>query len=344
MAKLNVLMTGAGAPGAPGVIRCLSQSSDLQLFVGDANENATGRHLHPHFIKLPNAGDQHFEDKILAICQAKGIQVVFPLVTRELERLSKVKKAWGQLGITILVSDIEGLTIANDKGKLYQLLKENNIAYPEFVVASNFSALREAIFKMGYPNRKVVVKPSVSNGMRGFRIVSPPQDEFGLFFSEKAGSPYISLEKLTDILSAGKIPDMVACEFLPGKEYTVDCLVNNGEVVLIVPRLRSKMTVGISTEGEIVNNPIIIEYCRKILSVLKLHGNIGIQVKEAHDGSIKLLEINPRIQGTTVALTGAGINMALLAVKLAQGIAPAPEELHVNWGVRFSRYWQEIYY
>lgn len=344
MSKLNVLMTGAGAPGAPGIIRCLTADKNLNLWVGDANENAVGRHLHPQFVKLPKASEPDFEAKVLQICRENDIQIVFPLVTRELSRFAAVKNEWSAMGINVLVSESEPLEIANNKGLLYQLLKENGIAYPAFQTVENIHDLEKALYDLGFPGKNVVVKPAISNGMRGFRIVSPPENEFALFFSEKAGTPYISVEKLLQTLSAAPIPPMVVCEFLPGPEYTVDCLLDNGMPLLIVPRLRSKMTGGISTEGEVVNDERIIAYCRQILSVLKLNGNIGIQVKEADDGGIKLLEINPRIQGTTVALTGAGLNMAMMAVNLARGLQPADAEMNVRWGTKFTRYWQEVYY
>ena len=42
---VTVLMTGAGAPGAPGIIRCLRKNGERSIrIVGvDMNENAAGR-------------------------------------------------------------------------------------------------------------------------------------------------------------------------------------------------------------------------------------------------------------------------------------------------------------
>ncbi|MBL7722079.1 MAG: ATP-grasp domain-containing protein, partial [Chitinophagaceae bacterium] len=76
----------------------------------------------------------------------------------------------------------------------------------------------------------------------------------------------------------------------------------------------------------------------------QLHGNIGIQVKANDEGEFLVLEINPRVQGTISASLGAGVNLPLLAVKQELGLPILPEELIIKWGVRFSRYWEEVFY
>ena len=101
---------------------------------------------------------------------------------------------------------------------------------------------------------------------------------------------------------------------------------------------------GISVEGEFVKNESIIDYCKKIISELKLHGNIGLQVKQSAAGKFLLLEINPRVQGTISAALGAGVNLPLLAVKQELGLPVTKEELEVKWGTKFSRYWCEAFY
>ncbi|MBK8143020.1 MAG: ATP-grasp domain-containing protein [Chitinophagaceae bacterium] len=77
---------------------------------------------------------------------------------------------------------------------------------------------------------------------------------------------------------------------------------------------------------------------------LQLHSNIGIQVKQSANGEFFILEINPRVQGTIAAGLGAGINLPVLALKQALGLSIAADELTVKWGVKFTRYWEEVFY
>jgi carbamoyl-phosphate synthase large subunit len=113
---------------------------------------------------------------------------------------------------------------------------------------------------------------------------------------------------------------------------------------LIVPRARYKTINGISVQGAFINNQAIIDYCRQIIEVIGLHGNIGIQVKFSNNNQPLLLEINPRVQGTIVAALGAGVNLPVLAIKQELGLPIQPGEMQVKWGTKFSRYWKEVYY
>ena len=137
---------------------------------------------------------------------------------------------------------------------------------------------------------------------------------------------------------------MLVSEYLPGEEYSVDCLATHGETLLAVPRVRSRMINGISVEGEFIHDESIIHYCTNIIRELRLHGNIGIQVRRSQSGKCMILEINPRVQGTISAALGAGVNLPLLAIRNELGLPILPEELQVRWGVKFSRYWREVFH
>ena len=127
-------MTGAGAPGGPGIIKALQIDKRLNLIVADADELATGRFLNKSFYKIPKANSPEFIDEILNICSKEDIHVIFPLVTLELFKFSKYKDIFDKRGIKIIVSDNEGLEIANDKSALYRHLAAKNITTPLFRV------------------------------------------------------------------------------------------------------------------------------------------------------------------------------------------------------------------
>jgi len=341
---LKVLMTGGGAPGAAGILKCLQQHPNIKIVVADANDEAVGRYLNPTFEVIPKATDANFITAIETLCKKHQIQVIVPLVTRELFSFSKNKKAFADKGIKILVSDYEPLNIANDKGKLYQLLHENNILTPQFQIASTIGEWKAAVKLLGHPNKIICFKPCVSNGSRGFRIIDENKDEFDLLFNHKPTATYITYEKAHSILKQKPFPPLLVSEYLPDEEYTIDCLAQNGKCLLAIPRLRKKMVQGISVAGIVEQNHEIINYCKAIVECCNLHGNIGVQVKRAANGVFKILEINPRVQGTTVALLGAGINLPLLAVQMEMGENITPNEANIKWGTQFTRHWTEVYH
>lgn len=337
-------MTGGGAPGAPGIIKCLLQADWINLLVADADPEATGRFIHPAFVSIPRARDEQFTEEVLRICQQHDIQVILPLVTRELFPLSKAKEAFAAHGIRVLVSPAEAIERANNKAACYQYLQQAGVAVPRFRVAHTREDFIHAAYDLGHPQQDFCFKPSISNGSRGFRIVSDSIDESSQLFDQKPYNTYLAYPIALSILSAKPFPELLVTEYLPGEEYSVDCLAREGRARLVVPRLRSKMINGISVKGTFVKEEAIIEYCRRIIEVIGLHGNIGIQVKKRASGEPLLLEINPRVQGTTVAALGAGVNLPLLAVRQELGMQIEQNELDVAWGTRFSRYWTEVFY
>jgi carbamoyl-phosphate synthase large subunit len=344
MRRIKLLMTGAGAPGAAGIIKCLKKYEGMELAVCDANPNAVGKYLAENFFTIPKADDPEFTESVINICKKTGSEIVLPLVTRELFPLSAAKHTFGKSGIKVLVSDEHALGIANDKSKLYTFLDHAGIRVPQYRVVKNIKDFERAVRELGFPQKRVCFKPSISNGSRGFRILDDTVNEFDLLFNHKPNSTFMSYADSIRILSSTALPELLVSEYLPGEEYSVDCLVDHGKCRLAVPRIRLKMSNGISVEGAFEKNEEIIEYASSIVEKIGLHGNIGVQVKKADNGKYLILEINPRVQGTIVSALGAGVNLPLLAVKQELGLQIDPSELKVKWGTHFSRYWEEVYY
>lgn len=337
-------MTGGGAPGAPGIIHCISQNPAIGLIIADANKNAVGRYLGHTFRTIPKADDPLFIPTVLELCKTEDVQLILPLVTRELVPLSAAREEFKKNNIEVLVSDIAGLEIANNKSRLYEFLQWRGVAVPEFRIVETVKQFEESISLLGYPSKPVCFKPSVSNGSRGFRIIDESKNESDLLFNHKPSSVYITYKEAIRLLSSTTFPELLVSEYLPGDEYSVDCLANNGEARVILPRIRNKMINGISVEGEFIKNDMIIEYCRQIISHLKLHGNIGIQVKGSSKDEFLILEINPRVQGSISAALGAGVNLPLLAIDQQSGKTIDSENMHIRWGTKFTRYWTEVFY
>lgn len=339
---IKVLMTGAGAPGGPGIIKALKQGP-FHLFTGDCNPVASGRFLSENFVELPQAESDEFIPFMLQFCKANDIEVIFPLVTRELFKLAECKEEFLSQNIKIIVSDYNSLSVANDKGKLYKHLIQQQIAVPEFAVVSTLESLEKAVYDLGYPQKSVCIKPTVSNGSRGVRILQEDIDEFDLLFHHKPTNLYSTLDKMKDILSGKAFPELLVSEYLPGHEFTIDTIVKEGKAKLLLPRIRSKMNGGISVQGTFLKHDLIIDYCKQIIQSLNLSGPIGLQVKGNVSGDYRILEINPRIQGTSVAALGIGINLPVLAM-MQEYTDISFDRIPIQWGKSFVRYYEEVFY
>ena len=177
---INILMTGGGAPGAAGILHCLKQNPSFNITVADANPDAVGKYLNKDFETIPLAQDADFPDAVLSLCRRKNIQAVLPLVTKELIPLSQRIHEFEQAGTKLLVSPASSLEIANNKSRLYEFLQWRGIPVPDFRVVETIEQFKTAGEESGYPAKQICFKPSVSNGSRGFRIVTQQINELDL--------------------------------------------------------------------------------------------------------------------------------------------------------------------
>jgi carbamoyl-phosphate synthase large subunit len=344
---VRLLLTGAGSPAAPGVIKSLRSANDFnfQIIGIDCNPHATGFHMVDRYYVTPRAEDAAFIPSILEICKAEQIDLLFSLVTSELEKLSLHSNDFYKQGTALLLSEAETIRQTIHKGMLYERLRALDIAVPDFEAVQNVDMLKKAIDNLGYPKRPVCFKPAISDGSRGFHILDAQADRFRSIFEEKPNSAYISYsELLENLVGHASLPELIVMEFMPNEEYSVDILADHGKVLVAVPRLREGITSGITTRSIINNETDIIHYASEIVEKLGLHGIIGVQVRRDVKGNPKIVEINPRIQGTSVHCTAAGVNLPLLGVKQALGFPISDEELSVRWGTRMVRYWEEVFY
>jgi carbamoyl-phosphate synthase large subunit len=342
--KNRLLLTGCGAPGGPGIIKALLEDNSLELHIADANPFASGRALHHNFVQIPKAEEESFVNSVLDVCSKREIDVLLPLVTRELEILAANQQRFDDAGIKVVVSNIDTLSVANNKAALMRKLEGSNIRLAKCVEVFSAVDLESAVQELGYPNKKICIKPSKANGSRGMRILDAGAGSFEAFFEQKPGNTNCTPESIIELFADRTIPPMLVMEYLPGEEYTVDALLDEGEPLVLLPRKRIAMNNGISVAGIFEKHEEIIAYSTEIFRCLKLHGPNGLQVKQGEDGHFYILEINPRLQGTTTAAIGMGINLPLLSVKQAMGedvIAQIPEP---KWGLRFARFYENAYF
>lgn len=342
---IRVFITGAGAPGAPGIIKSLRKVTErkIEILGGDANlGNSVGAGLLDKSFQIPFAESPDFIEKVLQLCINEKIDVVIPLVTRELLVFALSKKLFEENNIYISVSDPKPLEIANNKYLLMNFCRENKIPVPDFYPVHSVSEFRNAAEKLGYPERKICFKPPVSNGLRGFRIIEDGQDRLYSLMNEKPNNIYISFNEFVSICEAGKsFPELIVMEYLPGDEYSVDVLADNGKFISAIPRSRDHIKMGISFVGTVIEDNEIIGYSKRVVEGLRLNGNIGLQFKRDSKGIPKIIESNPRVQGTIVLCTAAGANMVYEAVKI--GIGEKPGITEIKWGLKMIRYWDELF-
>jgi len=135
---------------------------------------------------------------------------------------------------------------------------------------------------------------------------------------------------------------MLVCEYLPGKEYTIDVLSDlDGKAICAIPRERIETKAGISFKGRVERNKEIGDTCMSLAEYLGLKGPSCIQMKEDKEGNLKFIEANPRMGGGTIMATLAGVNIPHLILKLYDGEVLMEQDLKFK-DITVLRYYEEI--
>ncbi|MCK9331029.1 MAG: ATP-grasp domain-containing protein, partial [Candidatus Cloacimonetes bacterium] len=341
---ITVLLTGTGAPGAPGIIKCLKNNGERNIrIVGvDMNPSCGGKSLVDKFYQVPKAEDNDFIDKIKDICSNEKVDIIIPIVTRELSKFSTHKTDFLKLGIKISVMEEKKLLIANDKRNLFDSLNKSNILLPEYYAVKTLDEVIKAFKKLDYPNKPVCIKTTKGNGSRGIRIVNPQVSKYELFINSKPNSLYISYDELISTLQEkDKLDEMVVMEYLPGDEYSVDLLVDNGKTTHVVGRYNSLVSSSIPLGCTLEYREDAIKQAIEICEYLNLDGNIGIDFKYNYNNEPKLMEINPRLTATIVVSAVAGVNFPYLGIKKL--LNEKYDNAIVQYGIRMIRRYEEVY-
>jgi hypothetical protein len=143
-------------------------------------------------------------------------------------------------------------------------------------------------------NFPVFIKPDRGQGSLGVKLIH-------------------SKEELLHSVSEIKCP--VISEYLPGREYTVDCFSDRDEGLLFCGgRERLRMRNGIAVSTQTIDESIFHSFAKKISNELHMQGAWFFQLKEDAENQLTLLEIGPRIAGSMAANRVQGINFPLLSI------------------------------
>ena len=163
-----------------------------------------------------------------------------------------------------------------------------------------------------------ITKPRLGSGGRGVALVHSPGE-----LTVPFDGTYILQEQL------------------PGEEISVDVLVRrDGTVVAAVPRLRLKVDSGIAVAGETVHDERAIELARAVVVATGLTGPLNVQFKRSIAGEWKLLEINPRLPGSSPLTMAAGVDFVGLA--LADLLGETIDDWYDFIDVAMVRHWEDI--
>ena len=283
-----ILVPGASAPAAINTIKSLKMVKyPVRIVSTDTNPISAGFYMSDAHELLPEIESKLYLPSLFEIITKHKISVLMPSSGYDIYHYSKNKKKLLKLGALPVVSDEKTMEICRDKMQTYHYLSKK-FDLPLTTLNSNKIA--------GFPS---IAKPRYGKGSKGIIKIENPLD-----------LKYVR----------AKQSEMIFQEYLPGTEYTIDVLSDlDGEPIVAVPRVRVQTKAGISTVGKIIKDDKISETCKSIAKYLKIKGPCCIQMKESKEGTLKLVEVNPRLGGGTIFTALAGANFPAMILDMAMG-------------------------
>ena len=208
----------------------------------------------------------------------------------------KLAEKLDRYNIKIIGTEYKSLDLAEDRGSFSTLLKENNIPYPNFGVATNAEEAVELSSKLNFP---ILIRPSYVLGGQGMKIVINKEE---------------LVDHVVDLLS--KIPNnnLLLDNYLDGAIEAEADAICDGEDVYIIGIMEHIEPCGIHSGDSNATLPVfnlgelevqqIKDHTKKIALALNTVGLINIQFA-IKDEMVYIIEANPRASRTVPFISKA---------------------------------------
>lgn len=287
----------------------------------------------------PADSEVGFAPAVLAVAHRTGCDLVLPWSDRDALALAGSAMAYRESGVSLLCPRADLVALACDKWAMLQRLDELGVPVAASMLVEDGQGLYEAAEAMGYPARRLVLKPRRTSGGRGVWALRRDADPFGGGFP-----PELSIDAMALAVHHwarwGRRPvDLVLQEQLDGVDVSVDVLADDGEIVVAVARSRVASLGGLCVEGTV--RPLTAaewSLVETIVGQLRWSSLANVQLVAGPDGPA-VYEINARAAGSIGISAYAGVDVLAAAISLARTGSAAGYGSEVVQPMRFRRHW-----
>lgn len=278
--KINVLIYPSGGENALEVKEALSYKVNINVF-GASSKDDHSRFVYKNFFMAPNVNDNNFIDLFNKLLKKYKIDIVVP--THDTVAL-KLSQWQDRINAIVITSNFETNKICRHKFLIYNTFRD-------FDFCPRFYAKIDEITE--FP---VFVKPDEGAGGKNTFIA-------------------FNIEDVAHFIKLKKQEKYIYVEYLPGKEYTVDCFTDmTRQLRYVGVRERKRIWSGISVNTVTVRDERFNKIAESINSILNFHGYWFFQIKEDKNGDLKLMEVSTRPAGTMGLYRQRGVNFILLSI------------------------------
>lgn len=278
--RTKVLVFPCGSEIGLELQRALVWCNYIELFGASSVKSNHGKCVYKNYIEgIPFVDDPEFLSKLNEIIEEYEINFVYPSHDSVVVTLAENQDL---LACDVIGSPVSTCQICRSKRLTYQTFQAN-LRVPKVYSIKNKN--------YEFP---IFLKPEIGQGSKGIYIAD-------------------SLAELEFYLS--KDPTLLALEYLPGKEFTIDCFTDrHGELRFAGARERIRIQNGISVDTCPAEGKEFHTFAESINDTLRFRGGWFFQLKKTANGDLVLMEIAPRIAGSMGLYRNLGVNIPLLSV------------------------------
>lgn len=296
---------------ALGLIRKADTEGRYVLLSSHASEQGSAALEADHFYAEPVTQDPM---AYLAWCLdfVQRHQVAIFVPGKEAQLIEEHRHLFESHGTRVLsAATSRTLGLLNDKATFYATVT-CPVAPPApwraFDDLNGFDQAWEALIENA--KQGLCMKPAQSVYGIGFARICENQSVYQLFASGQAHT--MTRNSVRQMLGEQpKVAPMLLMDYLPGCEYSVDCVADHGALRCAVAR---RKPVSGGRAQTIDTSAVIQEACAQIVRQFRLNGVVNIQFRKGAHG-LHVLEVNARMSGGLGMACLAGPNLPYLALR-----------------------------
>jgi len=278
--EARVLVFPYGSEAGLEVFRSLARDTHIRLYGASGVSSNHGRRIYANYTEgLPCVTDPGFVDAMNSLLRESRIDLLVPTMDSLHLEFAACRE---QLACKVVGSPPETCRTCCSRRATYETLSD----------ALRVPALYDDLDRI--PKWPVSLTPDCSYDSRGV-ITARSREEARFFLGTNDG--------------------LLATEYLPGRQYTVDCFTDRHGVLLFAgPRECLRIRNGNEVGTRPVKGTVFQELAAAINAGLTFRGAWFFQLKESDNGMLTLLEVAPRAAGAMALYRNLGVNLPLLSV------------------------------
>lgn len=289
---------------------------------------------------VPRITEESYIPTVIDICEKEKVDVILPFITAELPIMAENRELLESHGVKVSISSMESILASGNK---VELAKHYPDLMPKQMVCKKPLDFFQFADEIGYPKKPMCCKLPNRCGGLGFCIIDEEKGRDLTIYNKFGMNRYITFDMLLE-LAKNCHEDIIMQEYEEGLDYSMCVLADHGRVLHALGFEGYLMAFGSAMFAGIKQNEQALAIAKRIVADTGLDGNVCFDFILKEDGSVKLLETNPRLSASLPFIAKAGLNLPYLRCRQLLGYDVENIHPEINYKLRMSKNYESEYF